>query len=59
MTIAQTKAARRRFQTYYRKDNPIGTPIYKRKSVDKLARREREQREKMRQMQLRRGAKKG
>lgn len=56
MTIAQTKAARRKFRTYY-KDGPIGQPRYKMKSTDKLARREREVREKMKLMAARRGAK--
>lgn len=58
MTIAQTKAARRRFQTYYRKDGPIGTPRYKRSSVDTQQRKLNQQLEKLRQMAARKGARK-
>lgn len=50
MTIAQCKAARRKFRQYYRKDNPIGTPHYKRRSTLAMDRREQRVREKMRTM---------
>lgn len=42
MTIAQCKAARRKFRQYYSKANGIGQPYYKRKSTAALERRERE-----------------
>lgn len=42
MTVAQTKAARRKFKQYYRRDNPIGTPRFKRRSVEAQMRREAE-----------------
>lgn len=50
MTVAQTKAARRKFKLFYGK-GPIGQPRYKRKSVMALERREQQLREKMKQMQ--------
>jgi hypothetical protein len=40
MSVAQTRAARRKFRLYYRNDTPIGTPHYKRRSVERQQRRE-------------------
>lgn len=45
MTVAQTRAARRKFKSYYRKDNPIGTPRFKRHSAAALDRKEAQFRE--------------
>lgn len=53
MTIAQCKAARRKFKRYYRQDNPIGTPHYRRRDTLAMSRKEQKLREKMRQMQQR------
>lgn len=58
MTVAQTRAARRKFKQYYRNDNPIGTPHYERKSVSAMERREKQLREKMKLMAARKGVKK-
>jgi hypothetical protein len=58
VTIAQVKAARRKFRQYYRKDGPIGQPRYKRKSIIALDRREQMLRERQREMQARKGKKK-
>lgn len=50
MTVAQTKAARRKFKLYYGK-GPIGQPRYKRKSVRALELREQRYREQQKAMQ--------
>ena len=53
MSVAQTKAARRRFREYYKK-GVIGRPYYKRKSVSSQERREAEFRAKRKAEQNRR-----
>jgi hypothetical protein len=58
MSVAQTQAARRLFRSYYGKPI-IGRPHYKTKSAAKLARREAEKAQKMRDMMSRKGKKKG
>ena len=52
VTVAQTKAARRRNKQFYGK-GPIGQPRYKRKSVAHLERREQQLREKSKTMAAR------
>jgi hypothetical protein len=54
MTVAQTKAARRKFRQYYRNDMPIGTPHYKQGvSAEISSRREAAYRERQRKMAAR------
>lgn len=50
MTIAQCKAARRKFQQNYTRAGRLGLPYYKRKSTAKMERRERELRERQKEM---------
>lgn len=53
MTIAQCKAARRKFRRYYSKAYGIGQPYYKRKSTAAMERREQELRERQKIMAAR------
>jgi hypothetical protein len=58
MSVAQTRAARRKFKLCYGKV-PIGHSRYKRKSVMAMERREQQLREKMKVMAGRKSKKKG
>lgn len=49
MSVAQTKAARRKFKLYYQR-GPIGQPRYKKKSVRAMELREQRLRERMKEM---------
>ncbi len=53
MSVAQTRAARRKFRQYYQKNGPIGQPYYKRPSISTLERREAEFRAKRKAEQSR------
>lgn len=52
MTVAQTKAARRKFRAYYR-EGPIGQPRYKMKSISRMDRQEQKRRQLQQEMAAR------